>query len=333
VKTLSRGGFAAALLGALVGAALLGLGVGGSGLDAGEALAVLAGGGDATARAIVWELRAPRVVLGFLVGGSLAVSGAALQALVRNPLADPYLLGLSGGASLGAVLAIVAGVASLWAMPLAAFVGALLTVLAVYRLALAAGGGLDSRVLLLAGVVIGAFAGAITSGILSVTESVRVRSAMLWLLGGLGGVGWTGAAVLAVYAIPALAIVVREARALDLLALGEEPAQHLGADVARTKRRVYVAASLLTAAAVAAAGIVGFVGLVVPHAVRLLRGPAHRGLLPAAFVLGGALLITADAGARTLFAPQELPVGVITAAVGVPLFAVLLRRLATRRLA
>ncbi len=333
MKTLSRGGFVAALLIALVGAAMLGLGVGGSGLGAGDALAALAGGGDATARAIVWELRAPRVVLGFLVGGSLAVSGAALQALVRNPLADPYLLGLSGGASLGAVLAIVAGVASLWAMPLAAFVGALLTIVAVYRLALAAGGGLDSRVLLLAGVVIGAFAGAITSGILSVTESVRVRSAMLWLLGGLGGVGWTGVAALAVYALPALAILVREARALDLLALGEEPAQHLGADVARTKRRVYVAASLLTAAAVAAAGIVGFVGLVVPHAVRLLRGPAHRGLLPAAFVLGGALLIVADAGARTLFAPQELPVGVITAAVGVPLFAVLLRRLATRRLA
>ncbi len=332
MSRLSRGAFVAALVAALLGAVILGLAVGGSVLGVGDALAAIVGRGDATALAIVWELRAPRVALGFLVGGSLAVSGAALQALVRNPLADPYLLGLSGGASLGAVLAIAAGIASLWAMPAAAFAGALVTIIAVYRLALVTGGGLDSRVLLLAGVVVGALAGAITSGILSVTESVRVRSALLWLLGGLGGVGWTGAAALAAYAVPALAVLVREARALDLLALGEEPAQFLGADVARTKRRLYVAASLLTAAAVAAAGIVGFVGLVVPHAVRLLRGPAHRGLLPAAFVLGGAFLIVADAGARTLFAPQELPVGVITAGVGVPLFAVLLRRLAIRRL-
>jgi iron complex transport system permease protein len=327
------GAFVPGLAALLAAASLLGLGVGGSGLGAGETLAALAGRGDQTARAIIWELRAPRVVLGFLVGGSLAVAGAALQALVRNPLADPYLLGLSGGASLGAVLAIVAGVSSLWATPLAAFAGALLTIVAVYRLALAAGAGLDSRVLLLAGVVVGAFAGAITSGILSVSESVQARTAMVWLLGGLGGVGWTGAAALAVYAVPALAVLAHDARALDLLALGEEPARHLGADIERTKRRVYVAASLLTAAAVAAAGIVGFVGLVVPHAVRLLRGPTHRGLLPAAFALGGALLIGADAGARTAFAPRELPVGVVTAAVGVPLFAVLLRRLAARKLA
>ena len=330
MRRLTRGAVVATLAAAAVFAAVLGLLVGGSALGAGEALGALTGGGSETARAIVWDLRAPRVALGFLVGGALAVSGASLQALVRNPLADPYLLGLSGGASLGAVVAISTGLASVWAMPVAAFVGALLTISAVYRLALVAGGRLDSRVLLLAGVVVGAFAGALTSGILSVTESVRVRSAMLWLLGGLGGVGWAGVAALAVYSVPALAILAREARALNLLSLGEEPAQYLGADVARTRRRVYVAASLLTAAAVAAAGIIGFVGLAVPHLIRMVRGQDYRGLLPSAFVLGGAFLVLADAGARTLFAPLELPVGVITALVGVPLFAVLLRRSAAR---
>lgn len=318
------------LLAAALGAVLLGLLVGGSSLPAREAFESLLGRGSEQSRAIIWDLRAPRVALGFLVGGGLAVAGASLQSLVRNPLADPYLLGLSGGASLGAVLAIVAGVESAWAMPLFAFAGALAAMLAVYRLALVAGDVLDSRVLLLAGVVVGAFAGALTSGILSVTESVRVRSAMLWLLGGLGGVGWPGVLALAVYSVPAIAVIAREARAMNLLGLGEEPAQFLGADVGRTKRRLYLAASLLTAAAVAAAGIIGFIGLLVPHAVRLMRGHDYRLLLPAAWVLGGAFLVVADAGARTLFAPLELPVGVVTAVVGVPLFAVLLRRMATR---
>ncbi len=325
--------FAAALGFAALGAALLALLAGGSGLDPGAALRAVVGLEGGTAGTIVWELRAPRVALGFLVGGALAVSGAALQALVRNPLADPYLMGLSGGASFGAVLAIALGFSALWAMPLAAFAGALATVIVVYRLALVVGGGLDSRVLLLAGVVVGAFFGALTSGVLSVTESVRVRSAMLWLLGGLGGVGWSGVLALAVYSIPALAVLARDARTLTLLSLGEEPARYLGADVARAKRRAYVAASLLTAAAVAAAGIIGFVGLVVPHAVRMLRGHDYRGLLPSSFVLGGALLVVADAGARSLFAPLELPVGVITAAIGVPLFALLLRRLVQRSVA
>jgi iron complex transport system permease protein len=312
-------------------AGLGGLLVGGSHLGAGDALGALAGRGSETARAIVWDLRAPRIALGFLVGGALAVAGAALQALVRNPLADPYLLGLSGGASLGAVLAIVAGAGSVWAMPAAAFVGALVTIAAVYRLALVAGDILDGRVLLLAGVVVGAFAGALTSGILAVSASGQVRSAMLWLLGGLGGVGWAGVLALAVYSVPALAVLARESRALNLLALGEEPAQYLGADVARTRRRVYVAASLLTAAAVSAAGIIGFVGLAVPHLIRMVRGQDYRGLLPSAFVLGGVFVVVADAIARTLFAPLELPVGVITAVIGVPLFAVLLRRSAGRR--
>ena len=307
-------------------AAMAGVALGAAALSPRELVLALTRRGDGVAQGIVWSLRLPRVALGFVVGGVLAVAGAALQALVRNPLADPYLLGLSGGAGLGAVLALVAGVVSAWVLPAAAFAGALAATLLVYRLALVAGGALDSRMLLLGGVVVGAFAGALVAGILSVSDAAQLRTATLWLMGGLGGVGWTGVLVLVVYAVPALAVLVAESRALNLLALGEEPALHLGADVARTKRRVYVAASLLTAASVAAAGIIGFVGLVVPHTIRLLKGHDHRILLPAAFMLGGAFLVLADALARTAFAPLELPVGVVTAVVGVPFFVGLLRR-------
>ncbi len=326
-----RGGaFAAGLAAAALLAALAGVAVGSSPIAPGELVSAVLRRGGGTAEAIVWTLRLPRVVLGFVVGGVLAVSGAALQALVRNPLADPYLLGLSGGAGLGAVLALAAGLVSAWALPAAAFAGALAATVVVYRLALVAGGALDSRVLLLAGVVVGAFAGAIVLGLLAVSDATRLRSATLWLMGGLGGVGWPGILALAAYSAPALAVLVAEARALNLLALGEEVALHLGADVPRTKRRVYLAASLLTAASVAAAGIIGFVGLVIPHAIRLVRGHDHRALLPAAFVLGGTYLVLADALARTAFAPLELPVGVVTAVVGVPIFAVLLRRWTAR---
>jgi iron complex transport system permease protein len=330
VRRPSGAAFGTALAAFAVVAALVGVGVGATAIGPGELVASLAGRGTATSDAIVWALRLPRVALGFLVGGVLAVAGAALQALVRNPLADPYLLGLSGGAGLGAVLALAAGVVSAWVLPAAAFAGALGATVVVYRLALVAGGALDSRLLLLAGVVVGAFAGALVAGILSVSEASQLRTATLWLLGGLGGVGWGAGAALAVYSAPAVAVLVAESRALNLLALGEEPARYLGADVTRTKRRVFIAASLLAAASVAAAGIIGFVGLIVPHAVRLVRGHDHRVLLPAAFVLGGAFLVLADALGRAAFAPLELPVGVVTAVVGVPIFALLLRRWTAR---
>jgi iron complex transport system permease protein len=298
-------------------------------LSPAEVLAALTGGGGAGG-AIVWALRLPRVVLGLLVGGVLAVSGASLQVLVRNPLADPYLLGLSGGAGLGAVLAMCAGVSTPWLIPAAAFAGAVATMATVYALASAAGGTLDGRVLLLAGVVVGAFAGALVTGILAVSPPQQARTALVWLMGGLGGVGWPAILALACYAVPGVIVLAAEARTLNLLAMGDEPARHLGADVDRSRRRVYLAASLLTAAAVAAAGIIGFVGLVVPHAIRMLHGHDHRALLPASFVAGGALLVLADAGARTAFAPLELPVGVVTAVVGVPVFAFLLRRWTSR---
>jgi iron complex transport system permease protein len=246
--------------------------------------------------------------------------------MIRNPLAEPYLLGLSGGAGLGAVLAIASRAAGPWAIPLAAFAGALAAVALVYRLAAVAGRRLDPLVLLLSGVVVGSFAGAIMSAILVLSTTAGVRNAFLWLLGGFGGASWRSLGVFTVYAALPVAILGTSARGLDLLALGEEPAQHLGIDVQRTRRRVYACTALLTAASVAACGIIGFVGLVVPHAVRTLTRPLHRTLLPLAFVAGGAFLVLSDVVSRTVVRPLELPVGVITALVGVPLFAVLLRR-------
>ncbi len=314
----------------LVALALLavaaGIAVGPAGFGIGDAFAGLLGHGDHAAVAIVRDLRVPRVLLAFLVGGSLAVTGAVLQALVRNPLADPYLLGLSGGAGLGAVAAIAAGVSSAWGVPALAAVGAIAAILLVYRLAVVADAVLDTRVLLLGGVVVGSFAAALVGAILALSPAEGLRSAMLWLLGGFDGASWHALGVFTVYAILPLALLYRDRRLLDLLSLGEEPARFLGADVEPLKRRLYLAASLLTAAAVAVSGIIGFVGLVVPHAIRVLWGSTHAKLLPSAFLLGGALLAAADAVARTAFAPLSLPVGVVTAVLGVPVFAVLVRR-------
>jgi len=283
-------------------------------------------GGQGGAGDIVRELRAPRVLLAFLVGGSLGVCGAALQAMIRNPLAEPYLLGLSGGAGLRAVTAIAARLAGPWAVPLAAFGGALAAVALVYRLSVVAGRRLDPRVLLLSGVVVGSFAGALMSAVIVLSDSASTRNAFLWLLGGFGGSSWQSLGVFAAYALLPLGVILLHARSLDLLALGEEPAHYLGADVERTRRLVYLATALLTAASVATCGIIGFVGLVVPHAVRTVARPIHRTLLPAVFLAGGCFLVLSDVVSRIVVRPLELPVGVITALVGVPVFAVLLRR-------
>jgi ABC-type Fe3+-siderophore transport system permease subunit len=284
---------------------------------------------DAGSAVIVRDLRAPRVLLAFCVGGSLAVTGAALQAMIRNPLAEPYLLGLSGGAGLGAVIAIATQAAGTWAIPIAAFIGAIAAVALVYRLSLVAGRRLDPRVLLLSGVVVGSFAGALMSAIIVLSPSAGIRNAFLWLLGGFGSASWQSLAVFAVYALVPLVLIGMSARDLDLIALGEEPAHHLGADVDRTRRLVYGSTALLTAASVAACGIIGFVGLVVPHAVRTVARPIHRTLLPLVFLAGGGFLVLSDVVSRTVVRPLELPVGVITALVGVPLFALLLRRTLT----
>jgi len=289
----------------------------------------LIGSGDATAAVIVRELRLPRALLAFLVGGSLALTGAALQALVRNPLADPYLLGLSGGAGLGAVAAIMLEFGSAWSVPIAALAGALLAIILVYRLAIVSGAVLDTRILLLAGVVVGAFASSLMGAIIALSPAQQVRNAFLWILGGFDGASWQALAIFSAYAVVPIAVIYRYTRPLDLMPLGEEPAQFLGADIERLKRILYISASLLTAATVSVSGVIGFVGLVVPHAIRLVWGHLHRSLLPAAFLLGGTLLVLADAIARTAFAPLTLPVGVVTALIGVPVFVVLVRKWAT----
>ncbi len=283
-------------------------------------------GTDPRAAVLVRDLRLPRVVLGFLVGGSLAVSGAALQALIRTPLAEPYLRGLSGGAALGAVTAIALGLSGTWSVPLAAFAGTMLVLALVYRLSLIEGRRLDPQALVLAGVVLSAFTGALVMAVLVLADAARLKNAYTWLLGGLESASWPATTLFATYAVLPLALLFLRSRSLDLLALGDEPARHLGVDPERARREVYLTTGLLTAAAVATCGMIGFVGLIVPHAVRRLWGPLHLTLLPAAFVLGGGFLVLADAVARSVARPLELPVGVVTALIGVPLFALLLRR-------
>lgn len=320
-----RGLHWAALLFSVVACLAVGLAAGTVALSPAEVWGGLRHGAGG-AGAIVRDLRAPRVLLAFLVGGSLGVCGAALQAMIRNPLAEPYLLGLSGGAGLGAVTAIATRLAGPWAVPLAAFAGALGAVALVYRLSVVSGRRLDPRVLLLSGVVVGSFAGALMSAIMVLSDAAGTRNAFLWLLGGFGSSSWQSLGVFAAYAVLPLSVIALHARSLDLVALGEEPASHLGADVERTRRLIYLATALLTAASVATCGIIGFVGLVVPHAVRSLARPVHRTLLPGVFLVGGCFLVLSDVVSRTVVRPLELPVGVVTALVGVPLFAVLLRR-------
>jgi iron complex transport system permease protein len=246
--------------------------------------------------------------------------------VVRNPLAEPYLLGLSGGAGLGAVIAIGLRIPSAWAIPVAAFAGAMGAVLLVYRLSLVDGRRLDPRVLLLGGVVVGAFATALMSAIIVLSDAVQLRNAFLWLLGGFSAASWTALGIFLAYSIIPVLVILASARTLDLIVLGDETAQHLGADIGRSRTLIYGTTALLTAASVAACGIIGFVGLVVPHAVRRVAGPIHRTMLPLVFVVSGSFLVLADAVARTVVRPAELPVGVVTALVGVPLFAMLLRR-------
>lgn len=313
---------------ALAAAALLAVGLGPAPLDFRQVLDVLLGGGDRGARTIVLDIRAPRAVLAALVGGALSVAGAVLQALLRNPLAEPYVLGVSGGAAVGAVAAVVLGWAALgaWVLPAAALVGAAGAVFGVLRVAARGGAGMDTRVLLLAGVVAGAFFNALIMLLLTFGSAETFRSAVTWMMGSLSGSDWRSVGLLAVWLAPAVGLLLALARPLDLLSVGEESARFLGVRVEGLKRIVYLAASLLVAASVAVSGAIGFVGLIVPHAVRLAWGSAHRRLLPASLLAGALFLVLADTAARTVAAPAEIPVGVLTALVGVPLFVVLLVR-------
>ena len=302
---------------------------GASGLGPGDLWRALSADGDPTARSILLQLRLPRAALAALVGGALGLSGCTFQALLRNPLAEPYVLGVSGGAAVGAVAVVVTGIGVIlpWTLPVGAFLGAVAAMALVLAVARRASPGrMDTRVLILSGVIIGAFFNAMILLMLSVADVESFRSAIFWMMGNLSGADWGSTVLLAAMLVPGGAAVASLARAFNLLSRGEEVAHYLGASVQRVKLTAYLAASLMVAAAVAAAGVIGFVGLIVPHAVRLAWGNDHRMLLPASFLAGTAFLLVADTVARLVVAPAELPTGVVTAVAGVPFFVALLMR-------
>jgi iron complex transport system permease protein len=316
------------LVAVTVAALLLSITVGAAGLPLSSVLSALTGGGDATARAIVLDLRLPRASLALIAGGGLALAGAVFQALLRNPLAEPYVLGVSNGAAVGAITMVVSGLGRRVPaiVPLGALIGAVVTIALVFRVATRAGYSLDTRILLLAGVVVGAFLNAVILLLLTFADVESFRSAVFWMMGSLSGASWTSSLVVAVYLLPAAAVLIALARSFNLIALGEETAAFLGTRVDRLKISAFLIASLAVAATVAVCGVIGFIGLVVPHALRLLWGSDHRLMLPGSFLAGGAFLLIADTAARTIAAPAELPVGVVTALIGVPLFVLLLTR-------
>jgi len=293
---------------------------------------------DDTTAAVLYAIRAPRVIAAFTVGAALAAGGAAMQSLFRNPLADPGLLGVSSGAALAAVSVIVLGEKVMhivppalkpWLLPIAAFLGGLLATIVVYRLA-ARGGVTLVGTLLLAGIAINALASAGIGMLVFIGDEQQLRTLIFWTMGGFGAVTW--AAILPALLVLAITIptLLPAAHLLDALALGEREAGHVGVDVERLKRRLVAQVALAVGAGVAISGTVGFVGLIAPHIVRLLLGPAHRTLLPAAALFGGAFLVLADALARTIVSPAELPIGVLTALVGGPFFLWLLAGRAAR---
>lgn len=292
-----------------------------------QAMQALLGQGSPTALLVVRDLRLPRVVLAALVGAGLGVSGAALQGVLRNPLAEPYLLGVSGGAAVGAVLAVSAGVAFAL-LPLAAFAGAAVAVTLALFVAHATHARGDPRILVMAGVVVGAFANAAIMIVLANADASTVRSALWWMMGSAADATWTQNAWLTLYVLAGGGALVVLGRTLDALSLGEDAAAGLGVSVERSARRVYLIASLVAAATVAAAGLVGFVGLVVPHIARRAGAGGHRALLAASALIGASLVVLADLAARVALPPAELPLGAVTAVIGVPFFLITLRRLA-----
>jgi iron complex transport system permease protein len=332
VKVLTPARVAAvlvALLAALLAAAFLGVAAGPSALGVGEiADALLAPERVGAAADIVLRVRLPRVLLAALVGAALAVSGVLFQALLRNPLADPYVLGVSGGAAVGGILVMSLGAGfglGQSAVPPGAFAGAVITTVVLYLVA-GARGRLSATNLLLTGVVFNAFASAAIIFLASAAGLTEGASIFLWLIGSLSASRVDVAAWVALFVAGGLAFALPAARSLNLLALGEESARQLGVDVERQQRVLLIATSLMVGAAVSVAGLVGFVGLIIPHLLRLLFGPDHRLLVPAAALGGAVFLVLCDTAARTVLGGRELPVGAITALAGGPLFLYLLRR-------
>jgi iron complex transport system permease protein len=287
---------------------------------------------DPVTDSILWEIRFPRVVLGIVVGASLGAAGAALQGMIRNPLAEPGIVGVSAGAALGGVAAIVFGLTWMGSLtlPLAAFAGGLITAWLVYVSA-HAGGRIEVVTLVLTGIAVNAFVGALIGLLMFVSTDAGLRGITFWTLGSLAQASWTKVVLVAPFALAGLAATFALAPRLDLLALGEAPARHLGVDVRRTHLTIIGSVAMLTAAAVAVSGQILFVGLVVPHLVRSVVGPGHRLVLPASALLGAVTLVVADLVARTVAAPAELPLGVVTALVGAPWFLWMLRRTRARQ--
>ena len=311
---------------ALLALVVASLAIGAVSLAPADVVRALFGRGDDVAITIVRGLRLPRVVLAMLVGCALGSSGAALQGTLRNRLAEPYLLGVSGGAAVGAVVALSLGITSTAVVPLIAFAGAIAAVLVVLALAGAAGGARDPRTLLMAGVIIGAFANAIILVLLADAPPENVRSAFWWMAGSVADASWASVLWLLVYVVVGVVLLVTRGRLLDVLALGDESAAALGADVGRATRQIFLISALLAAASVAAAGLVGFVGLVVPNIARAFGVVKHRSLILSSAAAGATLVVLSDLLARTVRAPVELPLGAITALIGVPVFLARLRR-------
>ncbi|MDZ7914936.1 MAG: iron ABC transporter permease [Rhodococcus sp. (in: high G+C Gram-positive bacteria)] len=278
---------------------------------------------------IIWQFRLPRALLGFVVGAALAVAGAVLQAVVRNPLADPFVFGVSSGASLAAVaaLTLTSGALSALSTPVAAFVGALATTVAVFVLA-QRGGRVNPSRLVLAGVAVSYLLSSLTSYLVLRASGPNggVGQVLSWLAGSLAAATWSDLGVPSVVLVAATVVLVLFAGVLNAFLIGDETAASLGVDVARIRLLLFVITSLLVGVAVAVSGAIGFVGLVVPHAVRMLVGSDHRWVLPASALAGGLLLVVVDIGARLVLAPSEIPVGLLTAVVGAPFFLWLLRR-------
>ncbi|WP_235918979.1 FecCD family ABC transporter permease [Aureimonas psammosilenae] len=324
---------------ALLTVTVLALGTGPAMLSPAKVVSVLSDGpwaGDAplAERMIVWQIRLPRVLLGLLVGAALASVGAMMQGLFRNPLADPGLVGVSSGAAFAAVAAIVlsggvlapvASVLGIYTLPVFAFAGGLLATIVIYRVGTREGRS-SMALMLLAGIALGAFASAGTGLLVYLSDDNQLRDLTFWSLGGLGGASWTKLAAAAPMMLAALLAAPFLARGLNGVVLGEAEAFHLGIRVQVLKRCTVVVVALATGAAVAVSGVIGFVGIVVPHLLRLAIGPDHRWLLPASALGGGVLLLLADMVARLIVAPAELPIGILTAALGAPVFLWILLR-------
>jgi iron complex transport system permease protein len=290
-----------------------------------RSILALKGEGSEIEQTIILSLRFPRAILAGLVGAGLSVSGAIFQAILRNPLADPYILGVSSGAAVGAVIAILMGLSTLsFGLPLASFAGALLTVIVVFYFG-RQDGKIHPNTLLLAGVITSSFLSALIMFFISVSQKEELHTIIFWLMGDLSFSSTQAIRMILPYILLGILLLSFHARQLNLILAGEENALQLGVDVERLRLISYLSASLITAASVSVCGLIGFVGLIVPHSVRLVLGPDHRLLIPASALIGASFLIACDMVARILLAPFELPVGVITAAFGGPFFIYLLK--------